>query len=78
MKVIIAKVDKVYFDEEADSVILPTADGQIQVLPHHEPLISILEKGTITVLQKKEKKVYTFTIDKGLVEVSNNKVTVIL
>lgn len=34
--------------EDCESVTLPTADGEITVLPHHIPLVSVLIPGVVT------------------------------
>jgi len=46
-------LDGVKFKAEAYSVILPTADGQITVLPGHEPLLTQLVPGVITIRRNK-------------------------
>lgn len=42
-------LDGVKFKAEAYSVILPTAAGQITILPNHEPLLSLLVPGVIVI-----------------------------
>jgi len=42
-------LDGVKFQAQAYSVIVPTADGQITLLAHHEPLLSLLIPGVITI-----------------------------
>src|SRR5262245_50361297 len=42
-------LDGVKFKAEAYSVVLPTADGEITVLPGHEPLLVQLVPGVITI-----------------------------
>jgi F-type H+-transporting ATPase subunit epsilon len=42
-------LDGVKFKATAYSVIVPTADGQITLLPQHEPLLSLLVPGVITI-----------------------------
>lgn len=42
-------LDGVKFQATAYSVIVPTADGQITLLPNHEPLLSLLIPGVITI-----------------------------
>lgn len=42
-------LDGVKFKATAYSVIVPTADGQITLLPNHEPLLSLLIPGVITI-----------------------------
>ena len=54
MRVVIAKVDEIYFDGEADSVTLPGAEGEMTVLPEHEPLITTLKAGVITVRDRRK------------------------
>jgi F-type H+-transporting ATPase subunit epsilon len=46
-------LDGIKFKAEAYSVILPTASGQITVLPGHEPLLSQLVPGVITIRRNK-------------------------
>lgn len=67
--------DQKVFSGEITSVQVPGAAGSFEVLINHAPIISILEKGNVTVRLPKEEKV--FTIDGGLVEVLNNKVIVL-
>ena len=79
MKLVIAKVNEVYFDGEARSVTLPGAAGELTVLGHHEPLITTLKEGVITVrTDDAENGQLTFPIQKGLLEVRSDGATVIL
>jgi F-type H+-transporting ATPase subunit epsilon len=41
--------DRSLFDEEVDSVTIPTADGEITVLPHHAELAALLVPGVMIV-----------------------------
>jgi F-type H+-transporting ATPase subunit epsilon len=77
MKLVIAKVNEVYFDGECRSVTLPGAAGELTVLGHHEPLITTLKEGIITV-RKVAGDEQTFEIKKGLLEVRADGATVIL
>jgi F-type H+-transporting ATPase subunit epsilon len=77
MKLVIAKVDKVYYDGECQSVTLPGAEGELTVLGHHEPLITTLKEGRITVRVNNEAD-KIFEITKGLLEVRVDGATVIL
>jgi F-type H+-transporting ATPase subunit epsilon len=49
----LVSLDGVKFSEEAYSVILPTLAGQITVLAGHEPLLSALKPGIITIRRSK-------------------------
>lgn len=77
MHVVIAKVDEVFFDGEAKSMTLPGSDGEMTVLPEHEPLISTLKAGTITVRPVSGENV-AFEIEGGVLEVTGSGATVIL
>lgn len=72
----ISRVDEQLFNGEAYSVTLPGEKGQLTVLAHHEALITLLRKGTITVRTTEEPK--TFEIGKGMCEISNNQVTILV
>ena len=39
------------FEDEVDQITLPTKDGEITVLPHHIPLVSILVPGMATIIK---------------------------
>jgi F-type H+-transporting ATPase subunit epsilon len=76
MKLVIAKVDQNLFDGEVESVTLPGAAGEMTVLHNHEPLITTLKKGNITVRTGADEKV--FAVESGVLEVRHDGATVIL
>ncbi len=79
MKVVIAKVDEVYFDGEAVSLTAPGSEGQLTVMGHHMPFITTLKPGIITVRGENiPGGAETFGISGGVLEVSQDGVTVIL
>lgn len=69
------------FDEDVDEVILPTLDGQIGVLDHHMPLVSVATTGLIAVRHKSSDpddfRDY-FAVSGGVIEVNNNVLTVLV
>ncbi len=73
---IIAKVNERLFHGEAHSVTLPSSDGEITVLAHHTPLIATLKAGTVVVQSEAGKQ--EFLIEKGILEISHNSVTVLV
>jgi F-type H+-transporting ATPase subunit epsilon len=76
MKLEIITPDKELFKGEAKRVTVPGVDGSMGFLDHHAPLITVLKAGDVKVLlpDGKEKK---FPVHGGVVEVSNNLVTVL-
>jgi F-type H+-transporting ATPase subunit epsilon len=76
MHVVIAKVDEVYFDGEADSLTAPGEGGEMTVLHGHMPLVTTLKAGTLTV--RVGEKEGTFPVLSGVMEVRRDGATVIL
>jgi len=75
IKLEIVTPEKKVFDETVDSVTVPTATGEVGILPNHAPLISSLKPGILSFAGKgtSEKMV----VSGGFVEVSSNKVSVL-
>jgi len=76
MHLVIAKVDEVYFDGEAESVTLPGAEGEMTVLPEHEPFITTLKAGSIKVRSQAGEQI--FAVGGGILEINREGATVIL
>ncbi len=76
MHVVIARVNELLYDGEAVSLTVPGSAGEMTVLPQHEPLISTLKPGTVTVRSKDGDK--TFVVENGVVEVRHDGATIIL
>ncbi|MBF8280557.1 MAG: F-type H +-transporting ATPase subunit epsilon [Candidatus Magasanikbacteria bacterium] len=43
--------ERTVFKEDVDQITLPTLQGEITVLPHHLPLVSVIKPGTIRILK---------------------------
>ncbi len=74
---VIASVGETKFDGAAVSATLPGAAGEFTVLAHHEPVVTTLKPGSITV-RKMEGQHEQFNIQGGVVEMSGNKAVVLL
>lgn len=53
MKFALVSLDGVKFSAEAYSIILPTAAGEVTILPDHEPLLGVVVPGVITIRRNK-------------------------
>lgn len=75
---IVTPDEKVY-EGEVDSATFPGSDGSFQVLGNHASMISTLGTGDIKFVREVEKKMKEtiITVSGGVVEVLNNKVTVL-
>ena len=62
--------ERILFEGEATSVSVPGTSGQFEVLNHHAPIISSLEKGVVSVGGE------NFEIVSGFIEVRDNQVDI--
>ena len=63
------------YDQEVIQATLPTPNGQITILPNHEPLVALLSAGEI--LLKIDGKEHILATEGGIVEISNNTVKIL-
>ncbi len=73
MKLQLITLSGIKYDQEAYSVVLPTASGQITVLNNHEPLMSVLVPGVITIKKEArdtEDKLDHYATYGGVVEIT--------
>lgn len=71
----IVSQDRIVFQGDVDMVVLPGAAGEMGILPHHSPVLSVLNYGIITV--KRAGKEDHFTVAGGVAEVQPDQVTVL-
>jgi F-type H+-transporting ATPase subunit epsilon len=71
----IVSQDRMVFEGDADTVVLPGSEGEMGILPNHAPLLATLDFGVIRVrLGNREE---AFTVAGGIVEVQPEIVTVL-
>ncbi|MDB5166263.1 MAG: atpC [Candidatus Saccharibacteria bacterium] len=69
------------YDDAAHAVILPTMAGEITVLGHHEPLMSALKPGVITIRRDAndaDSKLQQYATYGGVVEIAHDTVRVLV
>ncbi len=71
MKLGIYSLQRVLFDGEAREVTCMTTSGEITVLDHHEPLITILGKGVARVVDA-DRKEHFVPVRSGFLEIDVN------
>jgi F-type H+-transporting ATPase subunit epsilon len=76
MKVTITKVHENVFSGDALSVSMMTGAGEVTILPNHEPLVSNIKPGIVSVKTKEGTE--NFEVSGGVLEVSNDQVTILL
>lgn len=63
--------ERTVLTEEVTSLVCPTTDGQITILPGHAPLIATLKSGELVV--KNDNEDHNIHVAGGFVQVQNNK-----
>jgi F-type H+-transporting ATPase subunit epsilon len=78
MQLGVYSLDKVFFQGEASEVNCNTERGEITILDHHAPLISILAKGTMKIVDA-NKKEHHISVSGGFLEVrSGNQARILV
>jgi F-type H+-transporting ATPase subunit epsilon len=71
----IVSQDRLVFEGDVDIVVAPGTDGEMGILPHHAPLLTTLQPGTLRVRTQGGEQV--FAISGGVMEVQPTIVTVL-
>lgn len=74
---VIASVGKTHFEGDVVSATLPGSAGELTVLARHEPLVTTLKPGAISVKCASGERA-TFEVENGILEVSGNRAVVLL
>jgi F-type H+-transporting ATPase subunit epsilon len=67
--------ERTVYEDEVYQITLPTAEGEITVLPDHIPLISILVPGELVI--KKDGQELAMAVSGGMIEVRKNEMTIL-
>ena len=63
------------FDGEAEAVNAPGSEGRLGILPHHAPLLSLLDVGELRIREHGEEE--SIFVAGGFLEVNHNVVTIL-
>ncbi|MCX6739215.1 MAG: ATP synthase F1 subunit epsilon [Candidatus Parcubacteria bacterium] len=67
--------EEVLLETEVESLYVTTTDGDITVLPHHTPYVSVLKPSEVII--KKDGKEESFACTGGILEVTPEKVVIL-
>lgn len=76
LSVSVVSADHEVWTGEARQLIARTVDGEIGILPGHEPILAILGTGEVRVTLESG-EVVTANADDGFLSVENNTVTIV-
>ena len=75
LKFEIITAERVVYSDDVDVVIAPGVEGELAVLPHHAPLMTMLQAGELRV--KKDGEETSMFVSGGFLEVRQDKVVVL-
>jgi len=70
----IVTLERLAFSDQVDAVFCPGVEGELGVLPHHAPLLSMLGVGELRIRKGRDEEF--FAIPGGFVQVRPDKVVV--
>ncbi len=68
--------DGVAFRNDVREVSVPTADGEIGVLPQHQPLLTLVRAGELHVTREDGRREY-LAVDRGIARVFGNTLSIL-
>ncbi len=75
MQLDIVTPEKMAFSDEVDSVVVPGSEGEMGILKSHAPLVTTLQPGELRY--DKDGEEYHLAIGTGIVEISNDRISVL-
>lgn len=75
LKISVVSSERVLYEGTARSVVVPSHNGELGILPMHAPLMTLLGKGTLQIHSEDGDK--RFLVDQGFLQVVENHVRVI-
>ncbi|MBI4299383.1 MAG: F0F1 ATP synthase subunit epsilon [Chloroflexi bacterium] len=75
MRLEIITAERVVYSEEVSVLVAPGIDGELGILPHHAPLLTVLQPGEMRVVKDGEESF--IAVSGGFLEVLGNKVIIL-
>ena len=68
--------DRLVWSGEATMVIARTTEGDVGILPHHAPMLSLMVDGVVDV-QTAEGETWVAAVDAGFLSIANNRISIL-
>ena len=75
MRLEIITAEREVYADDVDMLVAPGIEGQLGILPHHAPLMTVLQPGELIIRKDGEESYLAVT--GGFLEVIGNKVTIL-
>ena len=75
MRVNVVSANHPVWSGEATSAVIPASEGDMGILPNHEPVLTVIKRGTLTVVEADGQR-HLFEVSDGFISFDSNKLTV--
>ena len=75
IRVDIVTAERLVFSQDADIVMVPGIEGEMGILPHHEPIMTMIKPGEILIRKGTEE--YSLAVSGGFLEVTPDHITIL-
>ncbi len=75
VKLEVVTAERLVYSDEVDILIAPGIEGELGILPHHEPLMTILQAGEM--MARKGNEEISWAISGGFLEVQRERIIVL-
>jgi len=75
IKLDIVTAERVVYSEDVDLVVAPGIDGELGILPHHAPLMTMLQPGELQI--RKDGEDFFLAVSGGFIEVRPDRIIVL-
>jgi F-type H+-transporting ATPase subunit epsilon len=75
IRVDIVTAERLVFSDDADIVMVPGVEGEMGILPHHEPIMTMIQPGEILVRHGAEE--HSLAVSGGFLEVTPDHITIL-
>ena len=75
IKLEVVSAERLVYSDDVDTVIAPGVEGQLGILPHHAPLMTMLESGELLI--KKGTDEISLVVSGGFMEVRPDQIIVL-
>jgi F-type H+-transporting ATPase subunit epsilon len=76
LQVELVAADRLVWSGEATMVIARTTEGDVGILPHHAPMLSLMVDGVVDV-QTAGGETWVAAVDAGFLSVANNRISIL-
>lgn len=75
IKLEVVTPERIVFNDEAESIVVPGSEGYLGIMANHAPIITSLKIGVVQIIKGNQET--KLALSGGFLEVNNNKATIL-